>query len=905
MLPDRHAAASKLRLRRALLFAALGYAYVAAVLALLAGATVLTVKLGVGGIGWYVLSGLFVYVLIALLVGFAPAGGRPVTREECPELFRAIDRARGELRAPALDGVFLTPELNASVMERPRFGMVGWTQRFLMLGLPLLYAMPEDELRATLAHEFAHLSRQHSRSRRMVARAEATWQTLVVGFTHSFRWASFLFVPFFRWYTPRLEARAQEASRGHEFESDHLAARVSGVPVAARSLLRITVWTARLERVVWPSVFRGSLERPEPAADDYLRVLEAMGEPLGRAELEREVRAALRDRTLDSHSHPSLADRLEALGAHAAEAERALAAGFGEPGAAAFLGAAAASLAAEVGAMWAEGAAPQWRQCHTDALIWTEAARSPHPPPPEAVWAHARWAAHCEPPSAAIPLLRRVQDRIEARVLLGALLLQQEDHAAHEEAVRLLEAESRRRTVLALQANEALEAYYARVGWPRDLQRCRERRTRLREVALRVMRERYTVSSGDTLRPYPLPPSARDELLSALREFPEIRTAYLVQKKARDDHEAPSVVLAVDVRVPWYRYSAGSRALEVCQRLLPRIHLPEPLDLILPVDDAYWLRGRLRALPGAEVYRREGPAAAAASPSIGWSAPAWYSPRNLAVAGVVGVVLAAGIAVVADGDDGPRTPAEQPAEVGRLRAAAALNPQDPVAARDYAWALLDAERWDEARPALEEAVRLNPGDANLRNSLGWVLNQNEEFPEAVSHLRLAVVLDSTHVDARHNLAWGLFRQGQYAAAEPEYRKVIRLDAGRANAHAEFGSLLLYLNRLEESEKELDEAVRLDATDAWAHRMRARVKKALGDLDAAAESYGKSAALEPENADVWGQLGLVEHLRGRFRESASAYERAARADSTYFKRDEYQAKVWEASRAGRMYVPPTS
>ncbi|HLL84736.1 MAG TPA: M48 family metalloprotease, partial [Longimicrobium sp.] len=512
--------------------------------------------------------------------------------------------------------MFLTAELNASVMERPRFGMVGWTQRYLMLGLPLLYATPEDEVRATLAHEFAHLSRQHSRSRRMVARAEATWQTLVAGFTHSFRWASFLFVPFFRWYTPRLEARAQEASRGHEFESDHLAARVSGVPVAARSLLRITVWTARLERVVWPSVFRNSLERPEPAADDYLRVLEAMSEPLGRAELEREVRAALRDRTLDSHSHPSLADRLEALGANAAEAERALAAAPGVTGAAAFLGAAAPSLAAEVGAAWAELAEPQWRQCHTDARIWTEAARSPHPPPPEAVWAHARWAAHCEPPEAAIPLLRRVQDRTEARVLLGALLLQQEEHAAHEEAVRLLEAESRRRTASAIQANDALEAYYARVGWPRDLQRCRERRTRLREVALGAMRERHTISSGDALRPYTLPPSARDELVAALRELPEIRIAYLVQKKARDDDEAPSVVLAVDVGVPWYRYSAGSRAMEVCQRLLPRVHLPEPLDLILPVDDACWLRGRLRALPGAEVYRREGPAVAPAPPSV-------------------------------------------------------------------------------------------------------------------------------------------------------------------------------------------------------------------------------------------------------------------------------------------------
>ncbi|HEX8208751.1 MAG TPA: tetratricopeptide repeat protein [Longimicrobium sp.] len=900
MLPDRHAAASRLRLRRALLFAALGYAYVAAVLALLCGVIVLSVKLGLGAVGWYALGGLVFYMIIALLVGFAPPTGRPVTREECPELFRAIDRARGEMRAPALDGVFLTHELNAGVMERPRFGTVGWTQRYLMLGLPLLYALSEDEMRAILAHELAHLSRQHSRSRRLLARAEATWQVLVTGFTHSFRWASFLFVPFFRWYTPRLEARTQEASRGHEFESDHLAARVSGVAVAARALLRLTLWTVRLERVVWPSVFRGSLERPAPAVDDFLGVLDAVGEPLGRAELERGVRAALRDRTLDSHSHPSLADRLEALGADPAEAERALAAGASESGAAAFLGPAAPALAAEVGTAWAESAGPLWRQCHADARVWTDAAQ----PAADATWAHARWAAHCEPPETAIPLLRRVQDRTEARVLLGTLLLHQEDHAAHDEAVRLLEAESRRDTASAIQANEALEQYYARVGWPRDLQRCRERRTRLREVALRALQERATVSWRDTLRPYPLPSSARDELVAALREFPEIRGAYLVQKKSREDGEAPAVVLAVEAGTPWYRYRSEGRTLEVCRRLLPRIQLPEPVDVILPVDSAYSLRARLRNLAGAEVYRREGPPAAAASVSVGWSAPAWYSPRNLLVAGVVGVVLIAGIASVADPDDAPSTAAEQSAEVGKLRAAATLNPQDPVAARDYAWALVDEERWDEAVPALDEAVRLNPSDVNLRNSLGWALIQKEEFADAVSHLRIATVMDSAHVDARHNLAWAHLRQGQYAAAEPEYRRVIRLAPRRANAHAELGSVLLYLNRLDESEQELDEAVRLDASDPWTHLVRARVKKAVGDLGAAAESYRKAAALDPQ-AYIWVEVGHIEHLRGNFRESAAAFEMAAKADPKYFEKDEYRREIWEASRAGRMYVPPES
>ncbi|HEX8670770.1 MAG TPA: tetratricopeptide repeat protein, partial [Longimicrobium sp.] len=315
------------------------------------------------------------------------------------------------------------------------------------------------------------------------------------------------------------------------------------------------------------------------------------------------------------------------------------------------------------------------------------------------------------------------------------------------------------------------------------------------------------------------------------------------------------------------------------------------------------LRARLRKLAGAEIYRREG-APAAAPVSVGWTSPAWYSPRNLVMVGAVGVVLVAGIAVVADPDDAPSTTAEQSPEVGKLRAAANLNPRDPVAARDYAWALVDEERWDEAVPALEQAVRLNPRDVNLRNSLGWALIQKEDFAQAVSHLRIATGMDSAHVDAWHNLAWAHLSQGQYAAAEPEYRRVIRMAPRRANAHAELGSVLLYLYRLDEAETELDEAVRLDPRDAWAHQVRARVKKAVGDLDAAADSYRKAAELDPQ-AYIWAEVGHIEHLRGNFRESAAAFEMAAKADPKYFEKDAYRREIWKASQAGRMYVPPES
>ena len=899
MLPDRHAVTSSLHLRRALLFAALGYVYVAGVLALLVGVIIVSARFGLGSAAGYLLGGIVAYGVIAMIVGFAPPAGRQVARDECPELFRAIDRARAELRAPPVDGVFLTHELNAAVMERPRFGIVGWNQRYLLVGLPLIHALPEDELRAILAHEFAHLSRQHVRSVRMLARAAGSWEVLVTGFSAS--WASFLFVPFFRWYTPRLEALTQQTSRAHEFESDRLAARVAVAAVAARALLRLVMRTERLDREVWPSVFRASREAELPRADDFARALEALHEPLGPGEVERGVRAALRDRTLDSHSHPSMADRLAALGVDPAEVERALASTSTGTGAAALLGPEAPALAAEVGEAWAEAAEPLWRRCHLDARVWMEAARSAEISP-DAEWAHARWAAHCEPPEAAIPLLRRVPDRTEARVLLGTLLLRGEDSAAHEEAVRILEAESRSETPFAQAANEALEQFYARVGWPRDLRRCRERRTDLRMAALRALLERGTVSAGDTLRPYALPHVTREALVSTLREFPEVRSAWLVQKRLPGVEESFSVALALDVGVPWYRNSSGSAAWELCSRVYAAVQLPEPLDVVLPVDRRSRVCWRLGGIPGAEVYRRGGHPALPAGGS-GWSSASPW--QRLPVSGgtllVVAALVMGGLAI-SSLPSCPSTPEEWAAELPALREAARERPGDPGAARDLAWGLVETKRWDEARPALEEAVRLNWDDAYLRNSLGWLLNQRGEYEKSIPYLRDAVKIDSLHPDAHHNLGWALLKLERYHEAETAYRRALRVTPERAGAHAELGHVLLHLNRLDDSEKELAEAVRLDPSDAWTHRVLARVRKARGDLPGAVASYRQALRLEPRDAGVWAEIGHLEHLLGNFRESAAAFENARSIDPMYFQDHEYRRAIWEASKAGRMYEP---
>lgn len=856
------------RLRRTLLFACLGYGYIAGILLLLIGVAFGLARAGMAHFAGLVLS-LLVFVVWTLFIGIPPPEGVEVTRAQCPELHRAAERARAQLGAPPLDGVFVTEELNAGVLERPRFGILGRTQRYLCIGLPLLHALPAPEVRGILAHEFAHLSRQHGRAIRLLIRAHVTWQNLAFGLQSSRSWLAFLFVPFFRWYTPRLESRTQAIRREHEFESDRLAARAVGAETMGRALVRLHLRQRQLDREILPSLFRESRERDSPPEDGFGRVLAALERPTGAGD-GAEIRAVLRDHTLGDHSHPSLRDRLAALRLPVEVAEvAAWMEGPAEPAAAAVLvGAARPSLTRRLGAGWMEQVRAAWDRHHTDARIWREKeAGAGAEEDAAALWARARWAAGCEPPATAIALLRQVLEGepapAGAGVLLGTLLLDEDDPGGWAEGVWLLEGESWGESPAALQATMTLRAFYARTGDREGEDRCTVRERELHHALLGTVRERGTLGAHDTIRPYPLHPVVRSAFLDALRGQREVKRAYLVQKQTRHLREAPMVVLAIELRVPWYRLTSGDYAQKVCAALLPQLNPGEAVDLlILPVERGTGLLRRLRGVPGAEIYHRDGREAVAVAAGE-WSRPG----RVRAVLRPSYLLLALFLALTVGGTLG-RSKAEVPTaaqweeRLPRLQARVQADPSDARAQRRLARALMALERWEEAMPVLAEAVRLNPTDSGLHNNWGWVLLNQGRFEESLAPLRQSIHLDPGHAHSHHSLGWSLYRLGRLEEAERSYGEAIRLDPDVAGTHEELGWVLLDQHRLDESDRSFREAIRLDSTRAWAYNGLGVALVRRSRTDEAMRAFQRASLLAPRvAARVGGHRDPGPHDRG--------------------------------------------
>jgi Zn-dependent protease with chaperone function len=290
--------------------------------------------------------------------------GQSLTRRMCPELFRLLDELRGQLRTPPLNSVLLTPDFNAGVMQVPRLGLFGWHRSYLFIGLPLMKSLTVEQFRAVLAHELGHLSRGHARAGNWIYRLRLIWQRLEAAFGETPHWGAAPIRAFFRWYIPRFSATSFPLARTNEYEADAAAAKLTSARSAAQALTAVSIVGSYLSEKYWPKIHSAARELPQPAFAPYTEFMATAIREVPAGELRSWQETALAAKTSYDDTHPSLADRLQALGAEP-EFAPPLAGG----GAEQLLGVARSRLEGVFDAQWRERVAESWKQVHENTRV--------------------------------------------------------------------------------------------------------------------------------------------------------------------------------------------------------------------------------------------------------------------------------------------------------------------------------------------------------------------------------------------------------------------------------------------------------------------------------------------------------------------------------------------------------
>ena len=297
----------------------------------------------------------------ALFVRLPAPQGREITSQEAPAPFAALERMRRHMNGPRFHHVLVVDDVNAAVVQRPAFGLIGWPRNYLLLGLPLLEGMPAEEALAVVAHEYGHLAGSHGHFSAFIYRLRHTWATVQDYTEHIQGWLGRLVAPLVRWYAPYFNAYTFVLARADEYHADAASAELVGTAHAVHALKRVNVVAPLHERFMQKTFDR--IDHDERPPQDLLHRWAAQAtQATADADARRWLGDAL-DRQGDvTDSHPTLRSRLAALSYDAEALHEPPPPLGGESAARAWLGPLADEMRSELQARWADRVTEPWAE---------------------------------------------------------------------------------------------------------------------------------------------------------------------------------------------------------------------------------------------------------------------------------------------------------------------------------------------------------------------------------------------------------------------------------------------------------------------------------------------------------------------------------------------------------------
>src|SRR6266704_155475 len=156
---------------------------------------------------------------------------------------------------------------------------------------------------------------------------------------------------------------------------------------------------------------------------------------------------------------------------------------------------------------------------------------------------------------------------------------------------------------------------------------------------------------------------------------------------------------------------------------------------------------------------------------------------------------------------------------GKLERLAAIVADLPSSVRahfNYATALQEAGRTDEAAGHFSAALRLNPGSAKAHVNLAALLMEKGNLEEAQTHFEQALRIEPNNAEYHSGYAYVLDQHGYDEQAVAECEASLRLAPKSGQAHHSYGAFLEKRGKLEEAIAHYRESLRLDPRLLDAH-----------------------------------------------------------------------------------------
>ena len=190
-------------------------------------------------------------------------------------------------------------------------------------------------------------------------------------------------------------------------------------------------------------------------------------------------------------------------------------------------------------------------------------------------------------------------------------------------------------------------------------------------------------------------------------------------------------------------------------------------------------------------------------------------------------------------------------------AALHFNPSSAKTHVSLAAILMGKGKLEDAQAHFDDALRIEPNNAEFHSGHAYLLEQLGRPEEAAAECEAAVRLEPKSAQARYSYGAFLEKHERLEEAIAQYRLALQADPGFVDAHIDLASALVAKDDLQEAKSHYLEATRLNPKLAQPHNYLGKIFMREGDAPAAIAQFEQALHLHPDFPEAEENLRLAK------------------------------------------------
>lgn len=206
-----------------------------------------------------------------------------------------------------------------------------------------------------------------------------------------------------------------------------------------------------------------------------------------------------------------------------------------------------------------------------------------------------------------------------------------------------------------------------------------------------------------------------------------------------------------------------------------------------------------------------------------------------------------------------------------------LNPANPVAYYNRAFAYANMGQYDGAIQDYDEAIRLNPNVAAAYHGRAIAYAYKEQYNRAIEDYDQTLRLDPNNATALHNRGLAYSNLNQYDQAIQDYDKALSLNPQNASTLNSRGFAYARKGDFDKAIADYNESIRINPQNTFAFNNRGFAFLRTSNFDRAIQDYDRVVQLDTGNFATFFGRGTAYANKGQFDRAIQDYDRAISTD----------------------------